>query len=355
MGISMSMPSLYQRNAKFCSQSLIFAFVFIISLFCYGVGWAKSTDNIVPTNLIGFERLAGGQYVIDVSVNAQGPFKFMIDTGASRTSIFEKTQARLGIKNLNNSKRIVNGMNGAALRPVVIANSISFAGHRVSNHAIIVLEDWGKVGSEHLAGILGMDVLDGLVLSFRHGTGEVQIEAGKDLNWRTYRRWTKINLNLTPNPYPEAEYGLLFTHTLFGGLRIPTMLDTGAGFSAISWDIVEGTKLGKEKKRLREKWVIQGAIGEFKPALRFVMRNMIVGGLEFGKRDLVVLNFDQLPINGYGKYPLAVVGVDLFAGHDFILDLNKGDVLIDAKLKKFRERSRSQARSQVGLYSVVVE
>lgn len=315
---------------------------------------AQADDDKLPIGTVYFERLLGGQYIIKAHINGQGPFRFMIDTGATRTSIFETTRKALGLEIYGSRQRNISGMTSMELRPVIHIDSLSFATVKFEDHDIIVLEDWPKqeVPSETIDGILGMDVLDDLILSFKHKNQKLKIKQHGKINPRSMKRWAKFNL--TANPYPGKDFGLMFTNTRFGDLLIPTMFDTGADFTAVSWNIVEGGKLGKEKRRLRDEWVVQGAVGEFKPKMRIVLDKFIVDGFLFRRQTLLIMDFDKLPINGYGQYPMVIAGVDLLDGHDFILDMKEWDLYVNAPLRKQRVRGGMRARSEIDAMTVIV-
>lgn len=291
-----------------------------------------------------FGRLLDGQYTLNVMLDGQGPFVFMVDTGASRTSIFEATRLRLGHEKRSVEQRFVRGMTSSEIRPTVVLKRLEFIGKAVENHNVIVLENWDDQ-TETLDGILGMDVLNGLIFAFDHSQGDVgqkrklgMVRVLKDraLQSRKYRKWTHIKL--AENPYPVSKFGLMFTHTLVGDLRIPTLFDMGASFTAISWDIVEGTPLRKEKKRLRDDWEVHGAVGVFKPRIRIIMERIDIGGMPLTAHEILVMNFEGLPINNQGKYPLVITGVDLLGGHDFVLDMQTWQVILDVKPKRKRRQ-----------------
>ncbi|PHR59321.1 MAG: hypothetical protein COA43_09305 [Robiginitomaculum sp.] len=284
--------------------------------------WAK---NKADNQFLIFKRLADGQYTISVSINESEPLIFMVDTGASRTS------RKLNIPKSNLTYKTVRGMTRAQKRPTINLTQLEFASQSYENRTVVVLEDW-EYQEGKLDGILGMDVLSGLILSFTHDqkkprSGSLQILTRHKLKALKYRDWTVVKLE--KNPYPNAEYGLLFIDTYFGNLRIPTLFDTGSSFSAISWNIVEGTKLGEDKKRLRKEWIIQGAVGEFKPRIRIKIDGIKIGGIRLDQYDLLVMDFDALPLNHQGKFPLVIVGVDYINGQDFILDLKTKRLLLN--------------------------
>jgi len=270
-----------------------------------------------PSHTIPFERMAQGQYTIEVRINGSEPLKFMIDTAASRSSVFNKTRLRLGL-DTNDTEKFINGMTNSGYRPTSNVETLSFGRQVFYDHNIIILKDWDKGQAEGLDGILGMDVFKNLVFAFSHKTSTVKISKNPKLSKSKYKRWKKIRLE--DNPYPVEKFGLLFTYTQLGDLHIPTLLDTGSNFSAINWMSVKGTTISKERRRLREEWVIQGSIGEFRPRMRVRLEETHIGGIKLKQHEFLVMNFDNFPVNKYGAYPLVIAGIDLFGGRDFVLN-----------------------------------
>ncbi len=311
--------------------------------------YADTTAPSIPKNAVKFDRLEDGQYVIGAMIDGQGPFRLMVDTGASRTSVFESTVKRLNLQ--TNDKKMLNisGMVSAELRPVANIKTLAFAGMSFKSREIVILEDWPKLENRDIPidGILGMDMLAGLILRFYHDGDYVKVRSDGIISTRKFRRWTK--LKLTQNPYPVEKFGLIFTNTKFGDLKIPTLVDTGAGFTAMNWRIVQNTTLAKTKRRLREDWVVQGAVGEFKPRVRVTLDKLVLGGFMFGKRDLVLVDFNKMPVNNYGAYPLVVCGIDILGGNDFVLDLKNNNLYLKTRYKGARSYGRLRSRDAVDI------
>lgn len=314
-------------------------------------------DTIVPDlpkNAVRFDRLMGGQYVIDTMINGQGPFRVMVDTGASRTSIFESTARTLGLVTDENRQLNISGMVSSELRPVTTIKTLTFAGQKFGSREIVVLKDWpkleGDTKTQAFDGIIGMDMLSGLIMQFYHDGRYVKVSSNGVLSKRKFRRWTK--LKLTGNPYPVKDFGLIFTNTKFGDVKIPTLLDTGAGFTAMNWNIVKNTRIGGAKRRLREEWVVQGAVGDFKPRMRVVFDKLVIDGYVFRKHDLILMDFDQLPINNYGAYPLVICGIDIVGGEDFVLDLKNNNLYLKAKHRAYLPHGRMRARNVIDVMTV---
>lgn len=305
-----------------------------LCLFCIGClllaspAFANGKDNPSKSSIVRFERMELGQYTIEAYINGQGPFRFMIDTAASRTSIFEDTRRRLGIELTQNKEVLISGMTDSSFRPTIHVESLRFGRQNFANHKVVVLDKWYDP-DEKIDGILGVEVFENLVLQFSHRRKQLKISKGGRYRRSKYKNWQKIDL--IPNPYPVEDYGLLFTYTQIGDLLIPTMVDTGANFTTLNWASVKGTVIEGNKRRLREKWVIEGAVGEFIPRSKIRVDKAEIGGVKFKNWDMLVMDFGALPINGHGKYPLVITGVDLMAGQDFVFDFKNKILLIRPK------------------------
>jgi predicted aspartyl protease len=285
--------------------------------------------NTTPSSrTVPFERMQHGQYTIQVQINGSEPLKFMIDTAASRTSIFNKTKLRLEL-DVNDAQAFINGMTNSSYRPTSNVKTLSFGRTVFKDHTVIILEDWDKAQADGLDGILGMDVFRGLIFAFSHNASTVKISKRPRFSKSKYNRWKKIRLE--DNPYPVDKFGLLFTYTQLGDLHIPTLVDTGASFSAINWMSVHDTSISKERRRLREEWTVQGSIGEFKPRMRVRLEETFIGGMKLKQHEFLVMNFDKFPVNKYGAYPLVIAGSDIFAGRDFTFDFINNDLYVAPK------------------------
>ncbi len=337
----------FLRIRSFGKLPSLFTRLFFGFLVCFSIAFSSSVfaNTTSPSHTVPFEQLERGQYTIEVSINDSEPLKFMIDTAASRTSIFNKTYSRLGL-DTDSAQKFINGMTKSGYRPTSTVDKLSFGRHVFTEHNIIILKDWDKAIYEGLDGILGMDVFDNLVFAFSHKTKTLKISTGAGYSKSRYRRWKKIRLE--DNPYPVEKFGLLFTYTQLGDVHIPTLLDTGANFSAINWMSVKGTTIAKERRRLREEWIIQGSIGAFKPLLRVRFEQTNIGGIKLKQHEFLVMNFDGFPVNNYGAYPLVIAGIDIFEGRDFTLDFAENHLYIAPRPRKLRINTRSSRIKRQG-------
>jgi predicted aspartyl protease len=100
--------------------------------------------------------------VAAVMINGKGPFRFMLDTGATRTVLSSATAAKLALTSAPGDQILVRGVSGVSAVPLVHVASVSSGSLRISDVGAPVLS--GPV-LDGVDGILGMDGLAGMKLT----------------------------------------------------------------------------------------------------------------------------------------------------------------------------------------------
>ena len=103
-----------------------------------------------------------GRIIAPVMINGRGPFRFMLDTGATHTVVAESTLARLELMPAPDTRIAVSGISGSEIAPTVHIDSLDAGDLHFRDLSLPVLA--GPV-FQGLDGILGMDGFDGMRLS----------------------------------------------------------------------------------------------------------------------------------------------------------------------------------------------
>lgn len=103
-----------------------------------------------------------GMIVAPVMINGQGPFRFMLDTGANRTVLANGTVAKLALESSPNDQTLVRGISGLTTVPLVHVASVASGTLQIHDLSAPVMS--GAV-FEGIDGILGMDGLAGMRLT----------------------------------------------------------------------------------------------------------------------------------------------------------------------------------------------
>jgi predicted aspartyl protease len=100
-----------------------------------------------------------GRAVALININGQGPFRFIIDTGANRSVLSRALAMRLGLA--PSGEDVVHSIDGAEPATLVNVESLSFGSLRLSHGDTPVL-DGPMLDGEH--GLLGVDGMAGRML-----------------------------------------------------------------------------------------------------------------------------------------------------------------------------------------------
>lgn len=164
---------------------------------------------VAPTNR---DRI--GRIWAPVRINGKGPFRLVLDTGASHSALIAQTAEKLGVP-LNERPMRLYGVTGTAMVPSIHADSMEVGDLLIQPTELPIVADvFG--GAE---GVLGREALPDMriLADFRHDR-LVIAHSHREPAPAGYRT---IRLNLT-------SIGLLALDTRVGGVRAKAIIDTGA-------------------------------------------------------------------------------------------------------------------------------
>lgn len=233
-----------------------------------------------------------GRIVIPVTVNGRGPFRFLVDTGANRSTITTELAEHLGIAYESAPQLLMNGVTGSVAVPYVEidhlrAGDLSFQAAQVP----VLLSD--HVGD--VDGILGMAGLRDKRLVVDFSRDHVTISR------------SRLDRSLTLSIKADhVAGGLLGTRARVGGVRVLAVLDTGAertmGNRALQVAL---------RERADGNAIVIGTTGiaisgEYADVRRLVMDRIIVSDLRITFGDFPI--FD---VWGLDDKPVLIVGMDV--------------------------------------------
>src|SRR5262245_33259690 len=160
-----------------------FAKVAAVALLGAGSAWMVVPASACDPRTPGTASVAGatskdaaGRAVALININGQGPFRFVIDTGANRSVLSQALARRLGLA--QSGEGVVHSVDGAELATLVNVGSLSFGALHLSGGDTPVL-DGPMLDGEH--GLLGVDGMAGRVLhvDFTNQCVEIYEHAGQ--------------------------------------------------------------------------------------------------------------------------------------------------------------------------------
>ncbi|MBD3813804.1 MAG: aspartyl protease family protein, partial [Betaproteobacteria bacterium] len=167
-----------------------------------------------PTEVVEGDRDIYNRMTVPVTINGQGPFNFMVDTGAQATVVTHRLNERMNFRPLGSATLV--GMASTAQVQVVEVDGLEFAA-RVFDNLEAPLLDSRDLGAD---GILGLDSLQDMrvILDFRDNHIEVADSSVLQGN-RGYEIIVRARSRLGR---------LIITSAKIDGVTTAVILDTGA-------------------------------------------------------------------------------------------------------------------------------
>jgi predicted aspartyl protease len=193
--------------------------VVVVTLLVAGAP-ANACDPLAP----GTSGVAGatgndsaGRAVALISVNGQGPFPFIIDTGANRSVLSQALATRLGLA--HSGEGVVHSIDGAEPAMLVNVESLSFRGLHLSGGDTPVLDGPMLDGEQ---GLLGVDGMAGRLLhvDFTKHCVEIYESAAQ----MPMRGWSSVPARM--------RFGtMLMVPGEIMGVHVNVLIDTGSDIS----------------------------------------------------------------------------------------------------------------------------
>ena len=269
---------------------------------------------IQPFDLDATRRMA-----VQVMVGGEGPFSFLVDTGAERTVIARELAARL--KLVEGAKLKLATIGGSAVVP-----SFRVAALRMSDLHLAPVDAPAFFG-RHIgaAGLIGVDMLEKrrVLIDFRKETMEI-------LETRRRARPIIRDSDAIIVTARNSAGRLILSDARLDGKRIDVIVDTGAQTSVGNIALQE-LVAAKRANRLPFVPTTLGAVtGEVVPAVRTAIRRIVINGMDVN--DLPVSFADSQAFRALGlvERPALLLGMDTLSLFDRVeIDFPNKRVVFD--------------------------
>ena len=256
-------------------------------------GEAASVADEIATGLDRALRMT-----VPVMVNGQGPFQFVVDTGADRTVVSEDLADRLGLPKAGTAK--LHAMGGSADVRLVKIDTVQVSNNTARKvHAAALPKR--NVGAD---GLLGIDSLKGqrIVMDFHSNTMRIEpasepeeaVPADADLIVVTAR--TRLGQ-------------LVMVDADANGQKIWVVVDTGAQNS------IANSKLRSLLVKRRPDAEIKpinmvDVLGRNTPAEYTVVKKLRIGGISMGNAAIAFADAHPFKLFGLTRKPSMLLGVE---------------------------------------------
>lgn len=254
-----------------------------------------------------------GRVVAPVMVNGQGPFRFIVDTGANRSVLSDTLATHLGLTPDGTGE--VHSVYGVSTAPIVTVNTLQYGDISLNAEAMPMLNGRVLAGEQ---GLLGVDGMRGRRLRMDFERNCIEIAPAREA--RRLRGWTSIR--------GEMRFGhLVVIRGSINGIRVNLLLDTGSDSSLANFALRDAMNT-RLRRRPREEQTIAYTAGQtvvLENAM--VIPRMMMGELEVRNVVAYVNDFHIFRLWNLTSEPTLLLGMDVLSqAKGIAIDYERGVV-----------------------------
>lgn len=307
----------------------------LIAFLFSAVAMVASALANAPIAKVPYTANENGWLTVSASVNGQGPFPFIIDTGASQTLAFQPLADAVGFSPTGGELQTVLGLADQGQFAPYYLGDINVGAAKLENLVSVVLPEWGVEGRPF--GILGLDFLRKYILIFDAENQILNIydRAAPPAEEAT-RRWKSATL--IPESFGIEGVELYVIEARVNGRRVDFLVDLGASGTIINRQGVakimrSGYSISVRPTGADTAARITDALRREENARYVRTRRIQFGRNNWYNRIIAIHNAQILTELGVNSKAFGILGVDMVAGRSFMLDLENGRMEFGPKTK----------------------
>lgn len=226
---------------------------------------APAIDSTTQTQDVKFKDDRSDRMTVPVRVSGAGPFQFLVDTGADRTSVSRELAGRLGLR--SGEVASVHTIAGESMVATAVVPNLQLARRPVKVSDAPLLESV-NIGAD---GIIGVDALRSQSVLFDFQTQTLSIVP-------SYRSDFREDPNVIVVQAARKNGRLVFTHAVANGRPVTVVVDTGAQIS-IGNEALREQLIGRGLVDPSQKVDLQSVTGALITGDYMFVREVEIGGL----------------------------------------------------------------------------
>lgn len=256
-----------------------------------------------------------GRVVIQATVNGQGPFRFIVDTGATHSTVSPSLVQALGLKPAEVPPIVLNGITGTAQVSAVTLERLQTGDLTIDGLVVPVV--WAPVmaGAD---GILGAAGLTERTLSVDFARNRVRISHGID----TAVRADAMRIHAT-----RVMHGLMVLEMQVGGVRALAVIDTGSERTLGNLALRDALKTRGRSAGMAFVTSVYGATQQVESGEIWQAPPLVLDALRINDVAVVYGDFHIFKLWDMQSMPAAIIGMDVLGTvGSFGIDFKNRDV-----------------------------
>jgi predicted aspartyl protease len=257
-----------------------------------------------------------GRVMTNVMVNGKGPFRFVIDTGASRSTLAPHLAKALQLKPSEGRNVMLNGVTGVAEVPTVAVDSLEIGALRFEQQNLPVIFTSIMGNADGILGVAGFDD-QRIDVDFKRDRVSVLVSNGRRPSYSMVTARAHRNVN-----------GLMILDMRVGRrIKVKAVIDTGAERTLGNLALQEAMNRNKRFRPELASAVIHGATPDITDGEVQVIREASIGDMKLTNLEAIFADFHVFKLWGLDEEPALLVGMDLLGVLDrLVIDYRRNEV-----------------------------
>jgi predicted aspartyl protease len=257
-----------------------------------------------------------GRVMTHVMINGKGPFRFVIDTGASRSTLAPHLAKSLGLAHSVGRNVMLNGVTGAAEVPTVAVKSIEIGALKFENQDLPVIFTSIMGNADGILGVAGFHD-QRIDVDFKRDRVQVMESTGR-----------RPHFSMVTARAVRNDTGLMILDVRVGRrIKAKAVIDTGAERTLGNLALQEAMNKGRRKKRDPVSAVVHGATPDIADGDVQEIKEASIGDMKLSNLEVIFSDFHVFKLWGLDQEPALLIGMDMLGVLErLVIDYRRNEV-----------------------------
>jgi hypothetical protein len=257
-----------------------------------------------------------GRVMTHVKVNGKGPFRFVIDTGASRSTLAPHLARALNLTPSVGRNVMLNGVTGAAEVTTVAVDSLEIGALRFDKQDLPVIFTSIMGNADGILGVAGFQD-QRIDVDFKRDRVSVMESNGRRPHYSMVTARATRNTN-----------GLMIVDVRVGRhIRAKAVIDTGAERTLGNLALQNAMNKNRRKKREVVQAMVHGATPDITDGDVQEIKEATIGDMTLSNLEVIFADFHVFKLWGLDQEPAMLIGMDMLGVLErLVIDYRRNEV-----------------------------
>ncbi len=257
-----------------------------------------------------------GRVMTNVMVNGKGPFRFVIDTGASRSTLAPHLARALNLHQTTGRNIILNGVTGAAEVQTVVVDTLEIGALKFTDQHLPVIFTSIMGNADGILGVAGFHD-QRIDVDFKRDRVTVLESTGR-----------RPHYSMVTARAHRNDTGLMIVDVRIGRrIKAKAVIDTGAERTLGNLTLQNLMNKNRKGKREPVSAVVHGATPDIADGDVQEIREATIGDMTLNNLEVIFADFHVFKLWGLDKEPALLVGMDMLGVLErLVIDYRRNEV-----------------------------